>query len=71
MHSQAKRTGTLFEQESDDVEPVFPHREVKRRAVAILTHHERTVFVDEPFNTLEVSCDAGTQEIPDIGARAG
>src|SRR5205807_10585292 len=71
IQREAKRFSTAVEEKGCDFHLIFAHGEIDRRAIGIMSAHERGVFRQKPLHGCEVSRDAGAEKLPDIRARAG
>ncbi len=69
--AHAKRIRTVIEQERRDVELILAHGEGQGRPVFVVGAHERRVRRHQARDRLQISRDAGAEQLPDISALAG
>ena len=71
VHGQAEGIGAVLKQKIGDVDVVFPHREVERRAIGVAGADQRGIVVDQPLDRRQVARDARAEHAPHVGASAG
>jgi hypothetical protein len=70
VHGDVERVCAAVEQKRRDFNLVFAYRKIKRRVVVMAASYDRRIVIHELLHALEVACDAGAEEVPDLGAPA-